>query len=46
LLVQAHLDEPTALDATLLARLATLWFGVLLGLVLLSIARSRIPRRT
>jgi hypothetical protein len=40
------LDEPTALDATLLARLATLWFGVLLGLVLLSIARSRIPQKT
>lgn len=44
LLVQSHLDEPTALDATLLARLATLWFGVLLGVVLLSIARGRIAR--
>lgn len=46
LLVQtaARLDEPTALDATLLTRLATLWFGVVLGLVLLSIARGRIAR--
>jgi uncharacterized protein (TIRG00374 family) len=45
LLVQAHVDEPTALDATLLARVATLWFAVLLGVVLLSIARSRIPQK-
>ena len=44
LLVQtaARLDQPTALDATLLTRLATLWFGVVLGLVLLAIARNRI----
>ena len=46
LLVQAHVSEPIALDATLLARVATLWFGVLLGVVLLSIARSRIPQKT
>jgi len=48
LLVQtaAHIDQVTALDATLLTRLATLWFAVLLGLVLLAIARSRIARRT
>ncbi len=46
LLVQgvAHIDQPTALDATLLTRLATLWFGVLLGLVFLSVARARIAR--
>jgi uncharacterized protein (TIRG00374 family) len=44
LLVQtaAQIDQPTALDATLLTRLATLWFGVVLGLVLLAIARNRI----
>jgi glycosyltransferase 2 family protein len=44
LLVQSHLAEPVALDATLLIRLATLWFGVLLGLVLLAIARGRIAK--
>jgi uncharacterized membrane protein YbhN (UPF0104 family) len=43
LLVQSsQLDDPTALAATLLTRLATLWFGVLLGIVLLAIARTRI----
>ena len=48
LLVQsaAKIDQATALDATLLTRLATLWFAVLLGLVLLAIARGRIARRT
>ncbi len=48
LLVQsaAHIDQATALDATLLTRLATLWFAVLLGLVLLAIARGRIAART
>ncbi len=48
LLVQsaANIDQHTALDATLLTRLATLWFAVLLGLVLLAIARGRIARRT
>jgi uncharacterized protein (TIRG00374 family) len=45
LLVQAHVSEPVALDATLLARLATLWFGVLLGVVLLAFARGRIAKR-
>ncbi|MEO8704348.1 MAG: lysylphosphatidylglycerol synthase transmembrane domain-containing protein [Kofleriaceae bacterium] len=46
LLVQtaASIDQPTALDATLLTRLATLWFGVALGLVLLAIARARIAK--
>lgn len=39
-----HIDQATALDATLLTRLATLWFAVLLGLVLLAVARSRIAR--
>jgi uncharacterized protein (TIRG00374 family) len=38
-------DQPTALDATLLTRLATLWFAVVLGLFLLAIARGRIARR-
>ena len=38
-------DHPTALDATLLTRLATLWFAVALGLVFLAVARSRIARR-
>jgi len=43
LLVQStQLDQATALDATLLVRLATLWFGVLLGVVLLAVARARI----
>jgi uncharacterized membrane protein YbhN (UPF0104 family) len=40
-----HIDQATALDATLLTRLATLWFAVLLGLVLLAVARGRIARR-
>lgn len=42
----AHIDRATALDATLLTRLATLWFAVVLGLVLLAVARARIARRT
>jgi uncharacterized protein (TIRG00374 family) len=48
LLVQsaAQIDHATALDATLLTRLATLWFAVLLGLVLLAVARGRIAQRT
>ncbi len=43
LLVQsaANIDQHTALDATLLTRLATLWFAVLLGLVLLAVASPR-----
>lgn len=40
-----RLDRPTALDATLLTRLATLWFAVLLGLVCLALARRRIRAR-
>lgn len=41
----AHIDEATALDATLLTRLATLWFAVVLGLGFLALARARIARR-
>ena len=46
LLVQgaAQLDRAAAVDATLLTRLATLWFAVLLGLVCLAVARARIAR--
>ncbi|MEJ7600165.1 MAG: flippase-like domain-containing protein, partial [Kofleriaceae bacterium] len=40
----AALDHATALDATLLTRLATLWFAVALGLVCLAIARGKIAR--
>lgn len=40
-----HIDHPTALDATLLTRLATLWFAVVLGLGFLAVARRRIARR-
>ena len=44
LLVQgaARLDKAAAVDATLLTRLATLWFAVLLGLGCLALARARI----
>jgi uncharacterized protein (TIRG00374 family) len=42
----AHVDKATAVDATLLTRLATLWFAVLLGLVCLAFARARIARLT
>ncbi|HEY0195490.1 MAG TPA: lysylphosphatidylglycerol synthase transmembrane domain-containing protein, partial [Kofleriaceae bacterium] len=41
----ARLDRSTALDATLLTRLATLWFAVLLGLGFLAIARRRVRLR-
>ncbi len=41
----SQLDRPTALDATLLTRLATLWLAVLIGLLFLAIARGRIARR-
>jgi uncharacterized membrane protein YbhN (UPF0104 family) len=41
----ARLDRTTALDATLLTRLATLWFAVLLGLVCLALARRRVQAR-
>jgi len=46
LLVQgtAQLDSETALAATLLTRLATLWFAVLLGIAMLTAARRRIKR--
>lgn len=40
----AKLDKPAALDATLLTRLATLWFAVGLGLVCLAFARARVAR--
>jgi len=40
----ARLDGSTALDATLLTRLATLWFAVLLGLGCLALARRRLAR--
>jgi uncharacterized membrane protein YbhN (UPF0104 family) len=39
-----QLDSATALDATLLTRLATLWFAIAIGLVFLAIARRRIAR--
>lgn len=45
LLVSSQIDHATALDATLLTRLATLWFAVVLGLGFLAIARARIARR-
>ncbi len=41
----AHLDASTALAATLLTRLATLWFAVVLGIGFLAIARRRIAQR-
>jgi uncharacterized protein (TIRG00374 family) len=41
----AHLDSPTALDATLLTRITTLWFAVAIGIVFLAIARARIAAR-
>jgi uncharacterized protein (TIRG00374 family) len=39
------LDRATAVAATLLTRLATLWFAVLLGIAFLALARRRIRRR-
>jgi uncharacterized protein (TIRG00374 family) len=41
----AHFDRAAAVAATLLTRLATLWFAVLLGIVCLAAARRRIARR-
>jgi uncharacterized protein (TIRG00374 family) len=41
-----HLDRSTAVAATLLTRLATLWFAVALGVVMLAVARARIARRS
>jgi uncharacterized protein (TIRG00374 family) len=40
----ARLDHATALDATLLTRLATLWFAVALGLVCVAAARRLVHR--
>ena len=40
----SHLDRATALVATLLTRLATLWFAVALGVLFLAAARRRIAR--
>jgi uncharacterized membrane protein YbhN (UPF0104 family) len=42
----SKLAPATAIAATLLTRLATLWFAVLLGVVLLAVARRRIARRS
>jgi len=41
----ARLDRGAALDATLLTRLATLWFAVALGLGCLAVARRRVQAR-
>jgi uncharacterized protein (TIRG00374 family) len=41
----ARLDRSVALDATLLTRLATLWFAVVLGLGCLVLARRRVRAR-
>jgi uncharacterized membrane protein YbhN (UPF0104 family) len=41
----ANLDQATATAATLVTRLATLWFAVALGLAFLAVARRRIRRR-
>lgn len=41
----AKLDRSVALDATLLTRLATLWFAVLLGLGCMVLARRRVRAR-
>jgi len=40
----SHLETSTALAATLLTRLATLWFAVAIGVVFLTVARRRIAR--
>jgi uncharacterized protein (TIRG00374 family) len=42
----SKLDPSTAVAATLLTRLATLWFAVALGVVFLAIARRRIAGRS
>jgi uncharacterized protein (TIRG00374 family) len=41
----ARLDRSSAVDATLLTRLATLWFAVGLGVVCLAAARRRVRAR-
>jgi uncharacterized membrane protein YbhN (UPF0104 family) len=38
----AQVDRSSALDATLLTRLATLWFAVGLGVICLAAARRRV----
>jgi uncharacterized protein (TIRG00374 family) len=45
LLGQAGVEKAAALGATLLTRLATLWFAVVVGLAFLAIARRRVARR-
>jgi uncharacterized protein (TIRG00374 family) len=42
----SHMDRGAAVAATLLTRLATLWFAVALGVGFLAIARARIARRS
>jgi uncharacterized protein (TIRG00374 family) len=44
-LVQASrgVDQPTAVAATILTRLATLWFAVILGLIALAVFRRLMP---
>lgn len=42
----ARLDPSTAVAATLLTRLATLWFAVAIGVVLLAVAKRRIASRS
>jgi len=42
----AKLDPSTALAATLLTRLATLWFAVVIGVAFLALARRRIASRS
>jgi len=42
----AHFDRASAVAATLLTRLATLWFAVALGIAFLALARRRIAKRT
>ena len=41
----AQLDRSSAVDATLLTRLATLWFAVALGLICLAAARRQVRMR-
>jgi glycosyltransferase 2 family protein len=42
----AKIEPATAVAATLLTRLATLWFAVLIGVVLLAVAKRRIASRS
>ncbi|MFT3695298.1 MAG: lysylphosphatidylglycerol synthase transmembrane domain-containing protein [Kofleriaceae bacterium] len=41
----AHFDRASAVAATLLTRVATLWFAVVLGIAFLALARRRIAKR-